>query len=246
MSNSQSSCFQLQQVRKSYGDSFTLSIEQLDIPPGKVFGLLGPTGAGKSTLLQLLAGMESPTAGEVQFDGRCHGTDDWPLAVRHRITLVFQHPLLLSDSVRANVEYGLRLRGCVDRASEKATRWIARLGLERLESQAARTLSGGQTQLVALARPLAIEPDVLLLDEPTANLDQAHVALVEEVIAEDHHQRGITVVWATHNLFQARRVADRMSLLWNGQLVEVAATTEFFESPSDPRTADFVQGTMVY
>ncbi len=246
MSNSHSSCFQLRQVRKSYGDSFTLLIEQLDIPAGQVLGLLGPTGAGKSTLLRLLAGMESPTAGEVQFKGRCHGTDDWPLAVRRHITLVFQRPLLLSESVRANVEYGLRLRGCADRSGEKATRWLARLGLQRLESQVARTLSGGQTQLVALARALVIEPDVLLLDEPTAHLDPAHVALVEDVIAEDHRQRGTTVVWATHNLFQARRVADRVSLLWNGQVVEVAPTAEFFESPSDPRTADFVQGKMVY
>ncbi|NOX52856.1 MAG: phosphate ABC transporter ATP-binding protein, partial [Planctomycetes bacterium] len=101
-------------------------------------------------------------------------------------------------------------------------------------------------QLVALARALVLEPDLLLLDEPTANLDPAHVALVEEAIAEDHQRRGTTVVWATHNLFQARRVAERVGLLLNGQLIEVASTQTFFDAPSDPRTADFVQGKMVY
>ncbi|MCH8147419.1 MAG: ATP-binding cassette domain-containing protein, partial [Planctomycetes bacterium] len=107
-------------------------------------------------------------------------------------------------------------------------------------------LSGGQTQLVCLARALVASPDVLLLDEPTANLDPAHVALVEETIREVQRQRGLTVVWATHNLFQVRRVADRVALMLDGQLVEVAATEPFFESPKDSRTADFVQGKMVY
>jgi tungstate transport system ATP-binding protein len=118
--------------------------------------------------------------------------------------------------------------------------------LSKIASQSAQTLSGGQTQLVALARSLVIEPDVLLLDEPTAHLDPAHVALVEETIRQFQQERQTTIVWATHNLFQARRVADRTALLLNGQLVEVAPTEEFFKNPSDSRTAEFVQGRMVY
>lgn len=243
---SQTSVYELRDLRKAYDDSFTLSLERLDITRGEVFGLLGPTGAGKSTLLRLVAGLESPTAGDVRFENSSMRPDRLPLTVRRRITLVFQQPLLLSGTVRANVNYGLQLRGRPPRTSEKVDRLLKRLGLDRLASQSARTLSGGQTQLVALARALVIDPDVLVLDEPTSHLDPAHVALVEQLVAEDHAERGTTVVWATHNLFQARRVTDRVGLLLNGQLVEVAETDTFFESPTDPRTADFVRGKMIY
>jgi tungstate transport system ATP-binding protein len=123
---------------------------------------------------------------------------------------------------------------------------LERLGLAALASRSVQALSGGEAQLVALARALVLLPDVLLLDEPTAHLDPARVALVEGTIRADHAQRGTTVVWATHNLFQARRAADRVALLLEGRLVEVAATEEFFTAPRDPRTAAFVRGEMVY
>ena len=143
------------------------------------------------------------------------------------------------------MEYGLRLRGQQERA-DKVDAVLDRLGLSKFALQSALTLSGGQTQLVALARALVIEPEVLLLDEPTAHLDPAHVALVEETIRQVRQERPMTVVWATHNLFQARRVASRTALLLNGRLVETTPTEEFYTNPSDPRTADFVLGRMVY
>ncbi len=99
---------------------------------------------------------------------------------------------------------------------------------------------------MALARALVVEPAVLLLDEPTAHLDPANVALVENLVCEQKQRVGTTIVWATHNLFQARRIASRVGLLLNGQLVEIAETTAFFDHPSDQRTADFVDGKMVY
>ena len=101
-------------------------------------------------------------------------------------------------------------------------------------------------QLVALARALVVKPDLLILDEPTSNLDPAHVALVEDTIRSTNMTRELTIVWATHNLFQDRRVADRVALLWDGRLIEVAATEQFFENPSNSRTVDFVQGKMIY
>ena len=159
--------------------------------------------------------------------------------------MVFQTPRLLTGTVRANVEYGLRLRGLRGR-SRSVEGLLDRLGLMRLATQSARSLSGGQAQLVALARALAIEPDVLLLDEPTAHLDPAHVALAERVVVEDNQVRGTTLLWATHNLFQARRVAHRVGLLLDGELVEEAATEAFFDHPADPRTAAFVRGEMIY
>jgi len=123
---------------------------------------------------------------------------------------------------------------------------LERVHLSHLADRSAHAVSGGEAQLIALARALAIEPDVLLLDEPTNNLDPARVGLVEEVVMSDHRNRGTTVVWATHNHFQARRVGDRVSLLLEGKLVESALADEFFEIPKDPRTAAFVQGKMVY
>jgi tungstate transport system ATP-binding protein len=123
---------------------------------------------------------------------------------------------------------------------------LDRLGLGPLAARPARTLSGGETQLVALARALVLEPEVLLLDEPTAHLDPARVARAEDVIRAAHRGRGTTIVWATHNLFQARRLAERVAFLLDGRLVEAAPVEPFFTAPQDPRTAAFVRGEMVY
>ncbi|MFH1922256.1 MAG: ATP-binding cassette domain-containing protein [Planctomycetota bacterium] len=235
--------YRLHTVGKSYGDCTILQIDELDLCAASVFCLLGPTGAGKSTLLKLLAGLQEPTCGVVRFDGVDLNRRDLSLSVRRRIAMVHQRPYLLTGTVRFNVEYGLRIRRASDRP-QKVKAILERLGVEALANQSAQTLSGGQVQLVALARALVIEPEVLLLDEPTANLDPARVALVENVVRET--QEKAAIVWATHNLFQARRAATRVGLLWNGQLVEVASTEQFFQSPSDARTRAFVEGRAIY
>lgn len=242
---SSSLLYRLRDVWKDYGSSFRLEIGHLEIPQGEVFVLLGPTGAGKSTLLRLLVGLGAPTSGELHFENHRFDGSALPQAIRRRITMVHQRPLLLTGSVRFNIEYGLRIRG-VKHCSKRADEVLDRLRLTRLAPRPAKTLSGGQMQLVSLARALVIDPEVLLLDEPTAHLDPAHVGLVEETVEALHSQRKPTVIWATHNLFQARRVARRVGLLLDGRLVEVAATQTFFEAPADPRAADFVQGRMVY
>jgi tungstate transport system ATP-binding protein len=239
------STYRLQNVGKGYGDSTVLEIADLDLPIGDVLCLLGPTGAGKSTLLRLLAGLEKPTCGVVRFENADFTGNNLPPSVRRRITMVHQRPYLLTGTVQLNIEYGLRIRRAPDRL-QKVKGVLERLGMDGLADQPAQTLSGGQIQLVALARALVIQPEVLLLDEPTANLDPARVALVENVVREMRQKATMTIVWATHNLFQARRVAKRVGLLWNGQLVEVASTEQFFQSPSDPRTRDFVEGRAVY
>lgn len=237
--------YDLDAVRKRQSDSFTLEIGKLEISPGETLCLVGPTGAGKSTLLRLLSGLEMPSSGRIGLLGRSNAGNDVSVESLRRIATVHQRPLMLSESVRYNIEYGLRVRG-VKSAHKRSDPMLERLGLSRLVNQDARTLSGGQVQLLVIGRALVVEPEVLLLDEPTAHLDPANVALVENVIQEQQQRLGTTIVWATHNLFQARRMASRVALLLSGRLIEVADRQTFFDSPSDERTADFVQGKMVY
>jgi tungstate transport system ATP-binding protein len=234
--------FELVDVRHRYGARNVLSLPRLSIPRGETLGIIGPSGAGKSTLLRLLQGLERPTEGTIKVDGTAvpHPV---PLSLARRITTVFQRPLMLDRSVRENVLFGLRVRGRKDRAP--AGPLLERLGLEHLAAAQARHLSGGEVQRVALARAVAIEPDVLLLDEPAANLDPANVARVEAFI-RDAQSRGTTIVLVTHNTHEARRLAHRTLLLIEGSVVETGPTASFFESPSEDRTRAFLAGELVY
>lgn len=238
------SIFELRRVVKQYGARTVLNLDALDIFDGEILALVGPSGAGKSTLLRLLNFLETPTAGQLLYRGEKIADENLALDLRREITTVFQRPVLLNKNVRENIAFGLYLRrahtnGVVDEM-------LTRVGLQNMAQASARKLSGGEMQRVALARALAIEPRVLLLDEPTANLDPYNVALIEEIVRAQNCERGATVVLVTHNLFQAKRLARRVGLLLNGQLVEVAETAAFFETPRDARTAAFVRGEMVY
>lgn len=233
-------------LAKQYGDGFSLRVPTLEVARGETLCLVGPTGAGKSTLLRLLGGVEAYSTGGIFLDGQRLAPDDAPIELQRRVTLVFQYPHLLSGSVRRNVASGVRSRGATADSEAHLSQLMEQLGLDSISRQPAQTLSGGQRQLVAIARALAIEPSVLLLDEPTANLDPARVGLVEETIQRDQQERGTTVVWATHNLFQARRVSSRTALVLDGQVIEVSPTNRFFETPQDARTASFVDGEMIY
>lgn len=236
--------YQLRQVTKSYQEREVCRVEALDIYPGEILGIMGPNGAGKSTLLRLLNFLESPTSGRIRFVGT-NANGDVPLALRRQVTMVFQRPVLFSGSVGDNVAYGLRLRG--DRGVEvKVKEALARVGLEGMISARVSTLSGGEAQRVALARALAIEPQVLLLDEPTANLDPYHVAVIEDLVTTINRERGTTIVLVTHNVFQARRLAHRVALLLEGRTIEIGETAQVFSQPQDPRTAAFIRGEMVY
>jgi tungstate transport system ATP-binding protein len=168
-----------------------------------------------------------------------------PIEQRRKVTTVFQKPMLLERSVWDNVSYGLRLRG-TNHSKERIQASLEEVGLSHLSHQRARTLSGGEAQRVALARAMVLNPDVLLLDEPTANLDPYNVGLIEGIIRRINDQHGTTLVLVTHNIFQAKRLASRTGFLLDGKVVEIAETGQFFESPTDPRTAAFVRGDMVY
>ena len=235
--------YRVENLRKVYGERVVVDIEQLEVRRGEVLALVGPSGAGKSSLLRLLNFLESPTSGTLAYEGQTLHSSA-PLDVRRQVTTVFQRPVLLRSNVRENVAYGLRLRGW--RVNGRVTDMLSRVGLETLAKSPAHKLSGGEMQRVALARALVIDPTVLLLDEPTANLDPYNVGLIEDIVRQDNREHGTTVVLVTHNVFQARRLAHRVGLMLSGRLVEVADTATFFDSPSDPRTAAFVRGDMVY
>ncbi len=237
--------YSLRNVTKAYNRRTVLKIPALDIRRGEILALVGPSGAGKSTLLRLLNFLEPPTTGQIAMgDSSLNGAPP-PLEIQRRVTTVFQHPILLNRSVMDNVAYGLHLRG--QRKVQSAVRAeLARVGLESLAHVPARTLSGGEQQRVALARALAIRPEVLLLDEPTANLDPGNVALMEEIIRTVNQTQGVTIVLVTHNVFQARRLAHRTAVMLDGNIIEIGATETLFTAPADPRTGAFLRGEMVY
>ena len=237
------SLYQLRGVTRAYGRRRVVDVEALDVERGEILCLVGPSGSGKSTLLRLLNFLEPPTSGTILFDGQPVPLE-LPLALLRRVTTVFQRPILLNRSVRDNVAYGLRLRGLsLDGRVDEA---LDRVGLTAFAHQPAHKLSGGELQRAALARALVLDPEVLLLDEPTANLDPYNVGLIESIVRAQNRERGTTVVLVTHNVFQARRLASRAGLLLEGKIVEVAPVEPFFDSPRDPRTAAFVRGEMVY
>ena len=242
----QAALYRLENATKVYGGRRVLDISELEIRRGEILALVGPSGSGKSTLLRLLNFLEPPDTGYVRFlDIEFSATRSIPLPVRRRVTTVAQRPVLLSRTVAANVRFGLQLRGKRDAARQVETA-LEQVGLGAMARQQARTLSGGEAQRVALARAMVLEPDVLLLDEPTANLDPYNVGLIEETVRAFNLERGTTVVLVTHNVFQAKRLAGRIGFMLDGRLIEVAAADAFFATPTDPRTAAFVRGEMVY
>lgn len=233
-------------LEQRYGTRTVLRIPDLRCYQGEILAVVGPSGAGKSTLLRLMALLETPSTGElsVRLNGRSVSSAAATISERRQVAMVFQRPALLSRSVRANVAYGLRVRG--ERDAAKIDAALARVSLTHLADARPSTLSGGELQRVALARAIVLEPRVLLLDEPTANLDPYNVRLIEELVREQHALFGTTIVLVTHNIFQARRLATRVLLLLDGDVIETAPTETFFTEPQDPRSAAFVSGDLIY
>lgn len=211
-----------------------------DLEAGPRTVILGPNGAGKSVTLRLCHGLLAPTAGRVTANG------DTLDAARRRQAMVFQRPVLLRRSALANVAYALALRGHGRRERRRrAEAALDRVGLAALAARPARVLSAGEQQRLALARAWATEPEVLLLDEPTANLDPAATRLIEAAIGAIH-AAGAKIVMTTHDLGQARRLADEVLFLHQGRLVERASAAMFFDRPSTAEAATFLKGDLTW
>lgn len=240
--------FELDSVTKNYGDRTVLNIDRLEMPRDKIYAILGPNGAGKTTMLRILNLLDRPDTGYVKFmNTDTNISEHGRLELARQMCMVFQRPVMFRNSVYQNVAYGLRLRGVAD--SEIKTRvneTLSFVGLQNFSNHMAHRLSGGESQRVALARALVLRPQVLLLDEPTANLDPYSIQMIEDIVLKCKHQYQMTVIMVTHNLFQAQRIADESILLVDGKVIEKDTTVQFFSKPRDERTQRFVDGTMVY
>ena len=235
-----------------YGDKLAVHDVALDIPPNQVMALIGPSGCGKSTFLRALNRMNDTidgvtTTGSVELDGHdIYAPNVDPVLVRRRVGMVFQRSNPFPKSIFENVAYGLRIAGMRDRRTiaERVERALRQAALweevkDRLEELALK-LSGGQQQRLCIARALAVEPEVLLMDEPASALDPIATAKVEDLVSD--LRKDFTIVIVTHNMQQAARVSQQTGFFYMGRLVEVGDTSTIFTRPRERETEDYITG----
>lgn len=233
---------QLVDIKKSYHNVNALNSVSLDMTGGRIIVLLGVNGAGKTTLMRIMAGLETADSGQLVLNNQSIHCN----ALRHVSTLVFQKSAMFSLNVFDNLAYGLRIRKIPKDEIKK--RVAAALGLVRLsgfEKRKAKKTSGGEQQRIALARAFLLDSHILLLDEPTANLDPNSAAIIERAIVSRKSPERI-IVMSTHNLSQARRIADEIVHIFNGNIVEVAKTEDFFLNPKNEISRRFVNGELEF
>ncbi|WP_201318866.1 ATP-binding cassette domain-containing protein [Paenibacillus sp. EPM92] len=228
-----------------------LSIPAASFDEGVMYGIVGPSGAGKSTFLRVLNLLEKPRSGSLSIWG--HKVNAAELShskgvhLQRQMAFVAQKPAMFQTTVFDNVALGLSYRGVPrSRRAQLVRKALDLVGLEAAAGRKATSLSGGEAQRIALARALVLEPKLLLLDEPTSNLDPANVAIIEQIITRIRKERAMTVLMVTHHLQQARRLSDQCLFLHQGQIIEQNDTEAFFESPRHETLQDFISGKMVY
>lgn len=231
----------LENLTKEYEGRKVLDIEALCIEGGALCGIIGPNGAGKSTLLNLIAGLMKPTGGRLLY-----GEEKAVSAPYGNMTMVFQSPYLIRTTVEKNIAYPLKLRGWdSQRIEERIAELTEDLGLTAFRKQKSWKLSGGETQKVALARALSFRPDLLLLDEPTANVDPSTTSEIERMLKKINEQEGTTVILITHNLVQARRLCGEVLFMNRGRVVEYGPSEKVLREPEHELTKQFVAGELL-
>lgn len=222
--------YQISNLVRSAGLRKILDISDLVLEKGRITGILGPNGAGKTTLLETLAFLQAPTSGRILFD---HEPVPWSSSralrrLRRKVVLVQQHPILFTTTVFKNIEYPLAVRN-IPAATRRnlVEELLDTVDMKPFRSSEAHRLSGGETQRIAIAQALACHPEVILLDEPTANVDREHEGQIETLIETINRSKGITVLFASHNLDQSNRLADRTVFLYEGRATRAAYENVF-------------------
>ncbi|MCM2466393.1 ABC transporter ATP-binding protein [Methanoculleus oceani] len=233
---------ELADVSKQFDDKTVLDGVTARIGRGEIFAVIGPSGSGKSTLLRLIDLLDTPTGGAIRIDGvDIHAGKEQSLRTRRMMGMVFQKPAAFNSTVTENVAIGLRFRGASESVIRKKTRdALALVGLAGYEDRRARTLSGGEMQRVALARAMVIEPEILLMDEPTANLDPVSVEKIEELVLRINRDLGTTILFSTHDMYQGQRLAHRIGVLMKGVFAQVGSPRDIFTVPASSEVARFV------
>ena len=230
---------QFSNVKKRFGDFTAVRELNLDIFPGEFIAIMGPSGCGKTTTLRMLAGLETPTEGEVILDGQVMndvGPNDRDTPLVWQSLALF--PFL---NVRENVEFGLKMRGVSpDECSKRSKVWLDRMEIGEFSERNVESLSGGQRQRVALARALVTEPKVLLLDEPLSALDAHLVIRMQQVLTRLQRELGITFVYVTHSQSEAFAMADRVVIMGNGEIAQAGAPRDIYREPANRFVAEFV------
>jgi len=219
---------ELKNVTKAYSNKIALDAVNLQIREGEILALLGPNGSGKSTILKILAFVETPTSGEVLFQDEKVNFKNTEKE-RMESTLVFQKTTVFGTSVYNNIAYGLKMRKVPkDKRDREVKKALEIVKLEGFEKRNARKLSGGEQQRVAIARALVLKTKLLLLDEPTANLDPKNAGIIEEAIDTVNRENKTAIVMATHNMFQAKKLPNRIALMDEGKITEIGSPAEVF------------------
>lgn len=230
----------IDKLTKSYRKKLVLSIGELEVKGNAITGIIGPNGSGKSTLMRIIAGIERQDSGTIAFDGM-QPTE----AVRKEMTMVFQRPYLINTSVYNNIAYPLRLRGYKkDEISKKVDGVIELLDLCAIKQQNAKTLSGGEAQKAALARAIVFEPRLLLLDEPTSNIDPKSIFDMEKAIRHINEATGATVLLVTHNVKQLRRLCSNAVFIENGSVEAQGNVEILFNNLGNTSIGRFVSEEM--
>jgi tungstate transport system ATP-binding protein len=229
-------------ITRRSGNNTILRNVSLKVEKGDTLAIMGPSGAGKTSLLRIINLLDRPDEGKVLIDGQDVRTDN-RLEIQRSMAMVFQKPVPFSMSVYDNIAYGLRLRRTGHREIDDAVRDALKLlDMQGKERQYARSLSGGEAQRLAFARAYVLKPKLLLLDEPTANLDPANARILEHAISDINERRGTTVVLVTHNVHQAKRLCKSSVFMMDCEIIEAGDTKSLLENPRDPRTRQFISG----